>query len=238
MGLDVVVAMLSPVAGGMIRTWTETETTLWGVDKPAELAAVIGSGAIARAAVADNLFREVGLLDAAAGRLVVQVRDTSAAGEARALAAEVAEAGAVEADAVESKALVFQLSEPSGLTNNPWDDLQDFVAAAALGAAQRGEFLSVESGGWDASPTPSFFFTLTEEDGEVVSVIEASPPPRGTEVWPEVPADQEGCSLSAPLGEDTLEVVAAYAASALDSWGLDPWAVAVTFGSPEALGQD
>lgn len=229
-GLDVVVAMLSPVAGGLIRTWTESETRLWGVDEPAELAALIGSGAIARTAVSDNLFREVGLLDAAARRLVVQVRDVSAGGESGSV-----ETGAAEAGAVEVQAQIFQLGEPTAPSNNPWDDLQDFVAAAALGAAQRGEFLSVESGGWDASPTPSFFFTLTEEDGEVVSVIEASPPPRGTEVWPEVPADQEGCSLSAPLGEDTLEVVAAYAASALDSWGLDPWAVAVTFGSPEAL---
>lgn len=214
-GASLVVAMLSPVAGGMIRTWTESETRLWGVDKPAELSGLLGRGAIARTAVSDNLFREVGLLDADTGRLVVQGRAANSEGEAQ--------------------AQIFQLGEPSGLANNPWDDLQDFVAAASLGAAQRGEFLSVESGGWDASPTPSFFFTLTEEDGEVVSVIEASPPPRGTEVWPEVPADQEGCSLSAPLGEDTLEVVAAYAASALDSWGLDPWAVAVTFGSPEAL---
>ena len=210
-GATLAVAMVSPVAGGRVRTWTGKESRVWSVDEPAVLAALIGRGVIARTYFSDKLFREVALLDAEAGVLVVQER--LAGGE---------EPGA--------KARVFQLGEPAAPATNPWDDLQDFVAAAALGAAQRGEFLSVESGGWDAPPSPAFFFTLVEEDGEVVSVIEASPPPRGTEVWPEAPADQDCCSLQAPLADDTLEVVGAFAASALDSWGLDPWAVAVTYG--------
>ncbi|WP_024792852.1 hypothetical protein [Tomitella biformata] len=210
-GTTLSVAMVSPVASGLIRTWTDSESRLWSVDDPAALGELIGRGVIARTAVSDNLFREVALLDAEAGTLVVQERFATA-------------------DDAGHKGRVFHLGAPAAPQNNPWDDLQDFIAAAALAAAQRGEFLSVESGGGDASPTPAFFFTLIEEDGQVVSVIEASPPPRGTEVWPEVPVDQDSCSLHAPLAEDTLTVVGIFASAALDSWGLDPWAVAATFG--------
>lgn len=212
-GTTLALAMISPVSGGLIRTWTEAESRLWSVDKPAALAELIGRGLLARTEVSDNLFREVAMLDAATGTLMVQER--------------------VPTDAGQIAARVFQLTEPVAPQNNPWDDFQDFMAASALAVAQSGEFLSVEPGGWDAAPTPSFFFTLMEEEGSLVSVIEGTPAPRGSEVWPEAAADAEACVLQAPLAEDTLAVVAVFAASALDSWQLDPWAVALTFGKPE-----
>lgn len=215
-GATLVLAMISPVAGGLIRTWTETESRLWSVADAAALGQLVGRGMIARTEVSDKLFREVALLDAATGTLVVQQRFGNESGQLPARA--------------------FQLTAPAPPQNNPWDDFQDFLAAAALGAAQSGEFLSVEPGGWDAAPTPSFFFTLIEEGDGLVSVIEATPAPRNTDVWPEAAADAEGCTLQAPLAEDTLEVVGIFAASALDAWQLDPWAVAVTFGMPEERG--
>ncbi|WP_245816069.1 hypothetical protein [Rhodococcus maanshanensis] len=73
-GASLVTAMLSPVSGGLVRTWTEDGTRLWSVDDPDGLSELLGRGLIARTSVPDDRFRETVLLDAAAGTMLVLER--------------------------------------------------------------------------------------------------------------------------------------------------------------------
>ncbi|MFC9787426.1 hypothetical protein [Rhodococcus sp. NPDC127528] len=209
-GATLTTAMISPVAGGLVRTWTETDSALWAVDDPAGLTGLLGRGLVARTAVPDNRFREAVLLDAAAGTLVVQNRF---------------------ADGREVEARAFRLGEPVRPANNPWTDLDDFLSAAAVSAAERGEYCVVELGGWDAPAEPYCFFGVVDDGGERVSVIEAAPVPRGTGVWPEVPDDgRPGTSVSSPASAETVAAAGIFATTAVEAWGVAPWDVALTFG--------
>ena len=67
-------AMLSPCVGGLVRTWTDGGSRLWGVDDPAALASMMGRGIIARTPREDRRFREVGLLNERTGTLLLQSR--------------------------------------------------------------------------------------------------------------------------------------------------------------------
>ena len=61
-GDDLVPAQLSPCVGGLVRTWTEAGTRLWSVPDDAALAAVQGTGVLARSPRAEGRFRETALL--------------------------------------------------------------------------------------------------------------------------------------------------------------------------------
>lgn len=73
-GATMTTAMLSPVLGGLIRTWTHDGPALWSVDDPDRLSEIIGRGLIARTPVPDDRFREAAYLNADAGTLIVQSR--------------------------------------------------------------------------------------------------------------------------------------------------------------------
>ncbi|UGQ51918.1 hypothetical protein LRL17_28615 [Rhodococcus qingshengii] len=56
------------------------------------------------------------------------------------------------------------------------------------------------------------------------------PAPVGTGVWPEVPSGQTGVSVSAPASQDTIEAAGIFAVSAIETWGVTPWDINLTFG--------
>ncbi|MFI6431456.1 hypothetical protein [Rhodococcus oryzae] len=210
-GASLATAMLSPVSGGLLRTWTEDGTRLWSVDDPDGLSDLLGRGLIARTSVPDERFRETVLLDAEAGTLLVQGRFPGS-----------------EEDA---QTRTFRLGDPVRPERNPWTDLDHFLAAAAASAVARGEYWVVELGGWDAPSEPYCFFGVIDDAGERVAVIETAPVPRDTGVWPEVPDDgRPGTSVSSPASEDTIEAAGIFAVTAVESWSVAPWDVALTFG--------
>lgn len=51
-----VTAMLSPVAGGLIRTWTDRGSQLWSVTDPDGLSGILGRGKVGRTPMPDNRF--------------------------------------------------------------------------------------------------------------------------------------------------------------------------------------
>ncbi|MFD4181039.1 hypothetical protein [Rhodococcus sp. NPDC058514] len=210
-GATLTTAMISPVAGGLVRTWTDTDSALWSVDDPDGLSELLGRGLIARTSMPDERFREAVLLDAEAGTLLVQ--------------------GRFPESAENIPARVFRLGEPVRPERNPWTDLDHFLAAAAVSAVERGEFWVAELGGWDAPHEPYCFFGVIDDEGERVSVIETAPVPRDTGVWPEVPEDgRPGTSVSSPASEDTIAAAGIFAVTAVESWGIAPWDVALTYG--------
>lgn len=208
-------AMISPVVGGLIQTWTATESRLWSVEDSAGLSALLGRGLIGRTPMPDNRFRETVLLDVENGTLVVQERYVN---------------GSV-GDSVELTATVFRLGFPARGNANPWTDLQRFLAAAAVMAESRDEFWVVERGGWNTPEEPFCFFGVVDRGGVPTAVIEAAPVPRGGAVWPDVPADRAGSTVTAPATGKSITGAGLFATSAVHSWGVSPWDVALTFGS-------
>ncbi|MGV0814906.1 hypothetical protein ABQF34_23325 [Mycolicibacterium boenickei] len=110
--------------------------------------------------------------------------------------------------------------------------MRSLLAQAINHGLENGEFLVVEKGGWDA-PTEPFclFIVIPEEDG-FVSIIEAGPAPRDSEIWgPHIVAGQDSTTLSAAASQDTIEVAPLIMLDAIATWGLEPWDLALTFGS-------
>lgn len=202
--------LISPVVSGMIRTWSEDETRLWSVDDPAALGVLLGRGLVARTALLDNKFREVAFLDTQTQALTVQPR--FATPDSTALAAP------------------FKLTDATSPTGDAWEDLESVLASIAISAAGRGEFWLAELGGWDSPHEPNCLFTTVDESGLANAVMEATPAPVGTGVWPEVPSDQTGVSVSAPASQDTIEAAGIFAVSAIETWGVTPWDINLTFG--------
>jgi hypothetical protein len=70
-------AQLSPCVGGLVRTWTESGTRLWSVPEGAAgdvLAAVQGTGVLARSERGEQRFRETALLHEESGTLMLSPR--------------------------------------------------------------------------------------------------------------------------------------------------------------------
>lgn len=213
-GTTLTTAMISPVSGGLIRTWTELESRLWSVEDADGLRQITGRGLIGRTAVPDNRFREAALLDPEGGTLIVQSRFAHRSGES-----------------AQVEAAVFRLAAPARPTTNPWTELREFLAAAAVSAVMRGEFWVAELGGWDSPNEPYCLFGVLDDRDGPVSLVEAAPAPRGTGIWPEVPVDQPGSAVRAPANDDSVRAVGMFAVAALNSWGWQPWDMTLTFGT-------
>ncbi|KUI22900.1 hypothetical protein AU193_09745 [Mycobacterium sp. GA-1285] len=210
------VAMLSLCAGGLVRTWTDTgPSRLWSVTEPQRLLALQGTGTIARTLREEGRFREVGWLSEDSGTLMLPSRFPQQSTDER------FEAGA---DLVS----LGPATEPA----ESWpDDVRLLLAQAIRHCIASNEFLLVEVGGWDAPTEPYCLFMLTSEDDGVLSVIEAAPPPHGSEIWdPHIVGGQQGATLSAPANEDTIDVAPLIMIEAVATWGVSPWDLALTFG--------
>ncbi|WP_287217797.1 hypothetical protein [Rhodococcus sp. (in: high G+C Gram-positive bacteria)] len=213
-GATMVTAMLSPVAGGLIRTWTDLGSQLWSVEDPDGLSGILGRGIVGRTPRQDDRFREAAFLNANTGTLVVQNRFVATA----------------SGESMQVEANVFQLGDPVRPESNPWRDLEGFLSAAAMSAADRGEYFVAELGGWEEMPEPYCLFAVLDRGDGPVSLIEAAPAPRGTGVWPDVPEGRPGASVTAPATAQSLPGSGIFVASAISTWGAQPWDVALTFG--------
>ncbi|RVW01815.1 hypothetical protein EF834_14055 [Rhodococcus spongiicola] len=213
--------MISPVAGGLIRTWTSEGSRLWSVEDPDWLSGVLGRGLVGRTPMPNDRFREAVFLNSDDGTLLVQSRYASGAGRSE-----------VE---VEVEVNVVQLGEPTRPEANPWYDMDRFLSAVAVSAADRGEYYVAELGGWDAPTEPYCLFAVMDQGDGPMSLLEAAPAPRGTDFWPEVPHEQPGSTVVAPASDKTLSVAGVFVTAAIHTWGVAPWDIALTFGSLKDL---
>lgn len=214
-GETLVTAMLSPCIGGLVRTWTEHATRLWGVAEPGALMSLMGRGLVARTVREEHRFREVGLLHEPSGLLMVQSRFPDRSDE-----------GSLE---VEGRSL--KLIEPGPPSASTLADLQALLATAVHHTIAVGGFLVVELGGWEPPDVPYCLFTLAPVDDGLVSIVEAAPPPVGAALWHErIESGAAGATLSAPATEQNVAAVPTLIADALSTWGVAPWDIALTYG--------
>ncbi len=204
--------VISPVVGGVIRVWDDDTDQHWLVDDPDRLASIMGNGTAARTEVEPDRYRETCLFDRSTTTLLVKGR-------------------AGVGDGTDTEALPFHLekADPDPVTN--FVELGDRLGDAALNAARRGELIIVERGGRERHPMPYVLagVLVLADDETWVNHIEAAPAPSGAEHWPPAPADEAGQTLSAPADESTVRVSGLFMATAIDTWGVQPWDIAITY---------
>lgn len=206
---------LSPVVGGLIRTWEDDVPITWRVDDPSGLSERLGRGSVARTQVGNDRFREVGALSVTGDRGMLMLPDRFQDGEGL-------------------SGTGYDLVRASGvedLDSDPWDDFQVWLRAVVLSAAERGDFLVVERGGWDAPPEPYALFSCRRDEAAWRSVIEAAPAPsRGQPPWPSPPDRPEGATMTAPAGRGSIGAAAIALVTAVQEWARSPLDVGITFG--------
>lgn len=211
-GDDLAPVQLSPCVGGLVRTWTQSETRLWSVPDDAALSALQGTGVLARSPRAEGRFRETALLHEESATLFLQTSSPDGV----TTSVQLAPAGPARAGAREDFARV--------------------INQAVRHVAATFEYLVIEVGGWDPPLEPYAFFALhVDGDGRQLSTVEVSPVPRGSELWqPHIQPGAPGAVVSAPVSAEAIDGATFYLAEAVSGLELLPWDVAFTFGVREA----
>jgi hypothetical protein len=205
--------ILSPVIDGLLRTWENDRPETWRVEDPSGLTAELGRGGVARAPVESDRFREVGMLSVSGDRGVLMIparyqKDDSVSGTG------------------------FELSrvKTTPVTDNPWNDLQPWLRLVTFSAAERGDVVLLERGGWDAPRQPYALFVVRQSDRGWVTHLEAAPAPAlGQPPWPSPPPQLEGAKLSAPATRTSVAAAAVAMVMAAQEWAASPLDVGVTF---------
>lgn len=214
-------AQFSLCAGGVVRTWTDDGSSrLWSVADAERLRDLQGTGTIARTLREPGRFREAGLLVKDRQVLMLQSRFPDRADD----------------DTLSAEGVMLRLGQADVQADTVFEDVHRVLSRAVAHCVQADEFLVVELGGWDAPAEPYCLFLVVTEDEELLSVIEAAPAPRGSEIWqPHIRAGQPGATLKAPATQDTLGVVPVIMMDALSTWGVQPWDLALTFGARASM---
>jgi len=213
--------VVGPPIGGLLALWDEAnERTLWQVARPAELATLLGRGLVTRTAVEPGRYREACVFHAGSGTLLVADR--------------IVDPGSHDS-AVRLRGSDFQLAPSSNTApsdDEAWSELAEWLGSVYEAAAERGEFVVVERGGWTFPPTP-YVLSLVRpgDDGQTLSHLECAPAPLAPTLWPGAtdPAAR-GQTVTAPARPDTIRVGGHLAVDAARRWATSPHDLGITFG--------
>lgn len=210
-------AQLSPCVGGLLRTWTGAdEGRLWSVDEADWLRSVQGTGTLSRTLRGERHFREAASLSETSGTLMLHGRFPVESADDSVL--------------LDTKAVRLRpAEEPSG---SVYDDLVSLLKQAVWHAVRSNELLVIESGGWDAGAEPFCLQGVFSQGDEFISLVQASPPPHGSDIWtPHIIAGEQLATMTAPANDDTIGIASLLMMEAIGTWGIAPWDLALTFGS-------
>jgi hypothetical protein len=233
--MSIVVSVeLSPVTGGLLRTWTDTASQLWQVSGGA-LEDSMGRGQLARTEVEPRRYREIGLLEkpsdsalSSSGRLLLPARWQTSSTEASStdlvLVGEPLHLSPV-ADA-----------DLSAHADRLWSTFVAHLSEVCVETAERGEILLLERGAMVHEPWPYALLAVTRGiDGAWASHLEASPSPGpGIEGWDQAARGRnedgtDGASMTAPASFETVRGAAFLLAVAAAQWAATPQDLAVTY---------
>ena len=229
-GTELETVLLGSLCGDILRIWRGGgQAEGRQLELPAVVAGALGRGVLARTSPEPNRFREVGLLDAQKDVLILLGRGHAKPG------ADHVSAGAQTVSA--------QPAPTPPPDQASWTTWGRWLGGVVLDAAGRGEYVVVETGGWDAVNEPYVLLGVFPGQAEKwFSRVEAAPAPTGLP-WT-APADGRiGSSVSALATPETVSVAGLLAIQAIGMWARTPLDVVVTFGhhpdgpwGPEAPG--
>lgn len=209
--------MLSPYVGGLLRTWDESDgTTLWSVPDADDLLSQQGGGVLGRSLREEGRFVESGLLVPNRQTLMLRGRFPTRSDDG----------------SLQLEGSMLRLEPASAPAGSAIADFRNLLSRAIRHCVSSGEFLVVQKGGWDAPPEPYCLFIVVDQDGSRVNIIEAAPQPLASELWAaNCTPGEGGATLQAPLTERTVDVAPMVMIEAIATWGLQPWDLALVFGS-------
>jgi hypothetical protein len=203
-------ALLSPVVAGRMRTWTAGGGVLWQVHDAAHLSQALGMGVVGRTQMAPGRFREVGLLDDS-GTVLIPERSADGDGGVRGRAHLLTRTEARPSDWAAA-----------------WREFAEWLAAAAVSAARRGDLLILERGGWDYRALPYVLLSHVRHEGSWFFHLEASPAPSRSGIpWPP-PQGRPMSGYRVPAHADTVGL-ATILIEALLEWADSPLDLAITY---------
>jgi hypothetical protein len=235
----VVSVELSPVTGGLLRTWSDGGSQLWQVWGGDGLAEMMGRGQLARTEVEPDRYREVGLLE--------QPSDTTSEGTGRLLLParwQPGREGAPREGApmeLEMAGEALHLSpvaeaDMSAQASELWPGLVAHLSELCVESAERGEVLLIERGALAHEPWPyALFAVIRADDGSWISHLEASPAPEPeTSGWEQAARGHnadgtEGASMSAPADFETVRGAGFLLAVAAAGWAATPQDLVITY---------
>lgn len=215
-GTELETVLLGGLTGDVFRIWrSDGQAECRHVQQPELVAEALGRGLLARTSLEPNRFREVGLLDARQDVLILLGRGQFRPG----------------ADQVSAGAQTVQAQPCPTPPPDPdmWTTWGRWLGDVLLAAASRGEYVVVETGGWDAVNVPYVLMgVFPDTAGAWVSQVGASPAPSDPP-WT-APADGTGSSISAPANRENVSVAGFLAVQAVGMWAATPLDVVLTFG--------
>ncbi|MBW4718279.1 hypothetical protein [Saccharothrix obliqua] len=203
--------------GGYLPLWVGDECTFWRMDNPADVLDLLGRGLLARAPLAEGRFRDLVALDPDSSTIVLLNRYRSDDGNIAAGIAGLTRVSGQEAS--------------DGMTEDTLVEAFRWVGRASAAAAERGECVTVEPGAHTGElQEPYVLMVVQDFDGEKLSVVQTAPtPPADLPLWQGKP------SMSGPATVDGIVAGGLLAMYAMDTWGIHPLHMCLTFGPAPRL---
>jgi hypothetical protein len=210
-----------PLAG-YLPLWREDGVTFWRMSDPEAVRARLGAGVESRSEIDSRRFREAAMFSPSRGTLFLMDRYRDETGHLGGTSTQLTPATEEEAyAAVDDKAL---------------SELYTWLGEVVLASVRRGEFVAVETGGWQVPMTPVLLVMLRTDGREWHSVVEASPVPSGAPVWrDQQPVDGNTQVLASPATDQTVRASGLLTRFAVAAWGVHPFQLGLSFGPNPTL---
>ncbi len=208
--------------GGHLPLWHDDgHVSYWRISDPEQVVTKLGIGALARAEVDVRRYRDAFVLNERTNELFLMSRFRS---EDSVNAVSVQLAPASERDADEA------------VNEETLCELYDWLGDVIVSASGRGEFVAVETGGWDVPFQPYVLVLVQPADGDGRVAIETRPTPLGAPVWrDQEPIGPGGQTIKAPANEATLHAAGYLVGCAVRTWSVPVSRLGLSFGPNPAF---
>ncbi|GAB3464495.1 hypothetical protein GCM10027436_76740 [Actinophytocola sediminis] len=211
--------------GDYLALWLGSEITYWRLTEPDLARERLGVGLGSRSEIDNLRFRETAMLSQDRHTLFLADRFRDRDGQLGGTTTKLVPATEEEAFAA--------------VQDTDTSELYRWLGEIVLAAAERDEFVAIETGGWHVPRQPMVQCMLRTNDGEEWhSVVEASPVPVGAPVWrDQQPVDGDTQSLVSPATEQTLRAAGLLTRFAVATWPSHPLRLCLSFGPNPTLGE-
>lgn len=210
-----------PLAG-YLPLWQESGVTFWRMKDPEAVRTRLGAGLESRSEVDTRRYREAAMFNPSTGTLFLMDRFRDESGHLGGTSTQLEQATEEEAHAA--------------VTDGAVSELYVWLGEVVLASVRRGEFVAVESGGWDVPVRPVVLMMVRTDGREWHSVVETSPVPVGAPVWrDQQPVEGDTQVLASPATDQTVRASGLLTRFAVATWGVHPFQLGLSFGPNPTL---
>lgn len=209
--------------GPYVPLWHEGSVSYWRMSDPVGVRSRLGLGVEARTEIDNQRFREAALFTPERNTLFLMDRFRSGPGNLGGASTQLIPVSEEEA---------FRAADDKALS-----ELYNWIGDIVVAAGQRGEYVAIETGGWQVPVTPVVLIMLRTDGREWHSVVETSPVPVGAPVWrDQQPVAGDTQLLASPATDGTMRAAGLLTRFAVSTWRLHPFQLGLSFGPNPTLG--